>query len=931
LASDGTFIGAEGLSGSVDTDQWTLVSDIEKGEPPRFAPRAQAAVAGSDGTQWFSLGSDTAGTNGAIGQSVLAVAVSGETVYAGGIFQNAGGDPLADFVARWNGTSWSALGTDGAGGPALNSTVFTLLFVSPNLYVGGAFTNAGGNPAADKLAMYNGSSWSGFGASGDITSQVHAIAVYTTNVYIGGDFTNVHGQATIDHIARWDGANWNGLGNNSAGDGALNAGVYTLAVAGSTVYAGGAFTNAANIAEADRIAMWNGSAWSALGSNGAGDGALNNVVNSVAFQHGTAHVVAGGVFQNAANIAAADFVARWTGTAWEAISPASALNGDVKSVSVVGNNIYVVGGFQNAAGIPTADYVARWDGSAWSGLGDDQSGDGAINAIVLYAVAASGYEVVIGGNMANAANIAQADAVAMAIVPNAWSNLGYRGGNTTLGALPGLVRAIAIVGGAVYVGGDFLNAANIPEADYIAKWNGFSWSALGNNGSGFGAINNSVRALAVSGTKLYVGGSFTDAGGNTAADRVALWDTGGLTWSSLGATSAITNGHVHAIAIHGSDVFVGGSFTNAGPDPAADFVARFNNGSWFALSSTPLGNAVFALATSTTALYVGGQFANAGGLAEADFVAGWNFSNSTWFALGNNGAGVGALSNIVWALATSGAVVYAGGDFVDAGGVATADRIAKFSGGQWSGLGSSPGGIGAIGNSVRAILVHNASVYVGGLFNDAGNVPTADRIAVFKNGSWYPLADNGAGLAALNESVFAMAATTDDLYAGGNFTNVAGMVVADYIAEFGPITTYQPDGRIKKGTGTLIGNDIYSNDGSNQVRTGTAAIGSTVTFTISIQNDGDGPDQFRVYVSGAAVTGYQVNYFRGTTNITAQVVGGSYITGVVAPGSTFAIKAKVKVVTGATNGSSVTRVVVIDSAAVGSSKEDAVKFTVSKS
>jgi len=41
---------------------------------------------------------------------------------------------------------------------------------------------------------------------------------------------------------------------------------------------------------------------------------------------------------------------------------------------------------------------------------------------------------------------------------------------------------------------------------YVAKWNGSSWAALGSNGSGIGALNHRVDALAVSSTDLYVGG-----------------------------------------------------------------------------------------------------------------------------------------------------------------------------------------------------------------------------------------------------------------------------------------------------------------------------------------------------------------------------------------------------------------------------------------
>jgi hypothetical protein len=62
----------------------------------------------------------------------------------------------------------------------------------------------------------------------------------------------------------------------------------------------------------------------------------------------------------------------------------------------------------------------------------------------------------------------------------------------------------------LYAGGYFTTAGG-SAANNIAQWNGSSWSALGSG------VNDSVFALAVSGSTLYAGGGFTTAGTNVSA------------------------------------------------------------------------------------------------------------------------------------------------------------------------------------------------------------------------------------------------------------------------------------------------------------------------------------------------------------------------------------------------------------------------------
>jgi hypothetical protein len=502
-----------------------------------------------------------------------------------------------------------------------------------------------------------------------------------------------------------------------------------------------------------------------------------------------------------------------------------------------------------------------------------------------------------------------------------WSALGSNSGN---GALSSGVNALAVSGADLYAGGGFTNAAGNTNADLIARWSGNAWSAMGGNG----AIIGDVKAIAVSGSDVYVGGQFENVAGIPEADYVAKWN--GTAWSALGGSGNGALGDwVRALAVSGGDLYVGGDFTDAAGIPAADHLAKWNGSGWSALASNSggtaaLNDAVRALAVSGSDLYVGGDFTNAGGVGEADFVARWSGS---WSALGSGGSGVGAIGGTVRALAVAGTDIVAGGDFANAAGVPEADRVARWSGGGWSALGSNGAGVAALNSTVYALAVSGSDVYVGGAFTDGGGIATADNLARWNGIAWSALGSNGSGNGALSTWVYALAVSGTDLYAAGVFLNAAGIPTADYVAKWGQASAAvrQPDGRIRLGTGPFVGNDIYNATGKDQKRTGSAARGSTITFRLSVQNDGTGTDSFKLKATGAAASGYRVKYLDGTIDITGAVEAGNYATPSLAPGASRLITIKVKVKQGAAAGSRVTRVVTISSAA-DPTRRDAVKL-----
>ncbi|MEI6424987.1 MAG: hypothetical protein WCP55_22440, partial [Lentisphaerota bacterium] len=147
--------------------------------------------------------------------------------------------------------NWVSMGV----GLGPNSDVRTIVFDSSNnLYIGGNFTVAG-DTLASKIAKWDGSSWSALGSG--MNKTVYSLAFDSSgNLYAGGDFTTAGG-ISANYIAKWNGTTWSALGSGMSG-GACT--VNSIAFNSGNLYAGGLFTNAGGVS-ANYIAKWNGSAW----------------------------------------------------------------------------------------------------------------------------------------------------------------------------------------------------------------------------------------------------------------------------------------------------------------------------------------------------------------------------------------------------------------------------------------------------------------------------------------------------------------------------------------------------------------------------------------------------------------------------------------------------------------------------------------------
>ncbi len=95
---------------------------------------------------------------------------------------------------------------------------------------------------------------------------------------------------------------------------------------------------------------------------------------------------------------------------------------------------------------------------------------------------------------------------------------------------------------------------------------------------------------------------------------------------------------------------------------------------------------------------------------------------------------------------------------------------------------------------------------------------------------------------------------------------------------------FSPDGQIKNSSDVdYVGNNIYNNDGTGQTKEQEVALGTPAVFHIKIENDGANADNIKVTGTGG-VSDWTVIYYddlTGGTEITGDVTGGGWFTGVL--------------------------------------------------
>jgi hypothetical protein len=180
---------------------------------------------------------------------VSALAASGSTIYAGGNFPSIGGQPRHNLAAldptTGAATDWNP-NPDGA-------QIETLAVSGQTVYAGGAFQSIGGQRrhaiAALDAATGSASDWNPNPMGGAYLGTVRTLAVRGSTVYAGGNFASIGGQPR-HNLAALDATtgaatDWNPDPTGATlvqQNGILLGQTDQLAISGSTVYVAGDFT-----------------------------------------------------------------------------------------------------------------------------------------------------------------------------------------------------------------------------------------------------------------------------------------------------------------------------------------------------------------------------------------------------------------------------------------------------------------------------------------------------------------------------------------------------------------------------------------------------------------------------------------------------------------------------------------------------------------
>ena len=279
-------------------------------------------------------------------------------LYVCGTFDTAGGVPVS-CIAKWDGISWSSVGS-GIKLQRENQQPFVMCVYNNALYVGGTFDSVGG-VAATNIAKWDGSSWSAVGAGLGIagtsvysdTNGVYCLTVYSNKLIAGGYF-NVASSLPVNNIAAWNGSTWSILGSGVSG------GVQAMSPYQNDLYASMSYSDGAGHSTYF-VSKWNGSSWTNIVAGpGTGTNYYGFLIKLMPFNGELLGAGDFGIINN--NDTFTTGIATWNGSTWSQFlglqyhrTQLSQSGDGIEEMINYNNHLYIGGAFAQAGATQAAN------------------------------------------------------------------------------------------------------------------------------------------------------------------------------------------------------------------------------------------------------------------------------------------------------------------------------------------------------------------------------------------------------------------------------------------------------------------------------------------------------------------------------------------------------------------------------------------------
>jgi hypothetical protein len=415
---------------------------------------------------------DSAFAPAAPNDDVTHIVVSNGVVYVAGHFSKFGSvsrSRLAAFNAKGELTSWQ---------PQPNSDITGFATAGNTIYASGHFTAVGGTARASIAALDTSGQVLPWAPAVD--GIVGSLAVAGNSVYIGGSFQNVNGLAR-SHAAAVSSVDGTTLPWNPQ----PNEGVDQISVSGTTVYLGGAFTSVGGFAR-NKIASVTSDKGLVNSWNPSIPLEIKTIQASGSVVYVGGSIPAGGGGPPLGGVVAVD-------SAGGLLPWSAQTDGSVEALSLVGDTIYACGTFGSLAPVLRTNLAAMSpDGTLLPWV--PSAPFSRVNKMLV-----SGNVVYIAGDIHFVNNKSHEGLVAIGtdgVVVDSFNALG----------IGGVAYDLATFGDMLYVAVSPSDAAPSLAVFYKADVGGVrvNWNPQ---------INSSVTALAVDGSDLYLGGTFTEING----------------------------------------------------------------------------------------------------------------------------------------------------------------------------------------------------------------------------------------------------------------------------------------------------------------------------------------------------------------------------------------------------------------------------------